>query len=71
MVLPFILFYAVGTPLVGLFLLYDNRQKPSYDSSRESLNFLYKGFLDKYFYWEIVIAARKLLFIVVQVVVIN
>lgn len=49
----------VGTPVLGAFLLYRNRQTLSERDTRTSLGFLYNGYKEDCYMWEILVIFRK------------
>ena len=56
---PFILLIVIGIPLGGWFALYQKRDKLAATSVMEKYAFLYVGYQDKYWYWELIIVTRK------------
>ena len=58
-----------AVPVAAFYALYVRRGKLNHRSVRQSYGFLYAGYTSKYYYWEVVIALRKVFLAVVSVVI--
>jgi len=61
--IPALLLYALGIPLLSFATLNTHRHKLSTNKYRFRLGLLYSGYRPERFWWEIVVAARKVLII--------
>eukprot|EP00455_Lapot_gusevi_P049496 TRINITY_DN7029_c0_g2_i2.p1 TRINITY_DN7029_c0_g2~~TRINITY_DN7029_c0_g2_i2.p1 ORF type:complete len:453 (+),score=112.27 TRINITY_DN7029_c0_g2_i2:713-2071(+) len=64
---PMFLLYVVGIPLVAAFLLYRHRNNLSDQTIKYKYYFLYTGYEDKWFFWELVVIVRKILLVLISV----
>eukprot|EP00004_Rigifila_ramosa_P028594 TRINITY_DN974_c0_g1_i1.p1 TRINITY_DN974_c0_g1~~TRINITY_DN974_c0_g1_i1.p1 ORF type:complete len:2810 (-),score=593.72 TRINITY_DN974_c0_g1_i1:44-8227(-) len=58
-----LLFYSVGIPVGGILLLYKYRFRLQEPAVASKLRFLFDGYADKRYYWEMIIMLRKLLLV--------
>ncbi|CBZ52831.1 hypothetical protein NCLIV_026200 [Neospora caninum Liverpool] len=58
--------WSIGIPLSCFLVLYFNRKRLNSRETRLKYGFLHNGFVKKYWYWEMVVFARKFLVIVVS-----
>ena len=65
--MPCLVLWGAGIPLAVLFLLFRKRKQLDEEAQREQLGFLYRGYRNDFYFWEIVIMYRKnaLIFIAV------
>ena len=66
-VIPSILLWVVGVPTILLILMAKNRRRLHLDYYRVVFGFLYNGYKQNRFYWEISIMYRKILLITITV----
>ncbi len=66
--LPMLIFYVIGIPALGFFLLFRNQHKLRNDARVQlKYAFLFAGYKDDRYYWEVVIMARKVVLVTVAV----
>lgn len=61
--------WSIGIPLSCFLILYTHRKSLNSRETRLKYGFLHNGFVKKYWYWEMVVFARKFLVIVVSSIV--
>jgi hypothetical protein len=67
--IPFLILYALGIPLVSLFVMYRRKHKLHTDSSTVSrFGFLYLGYNKSTWYWEAIVMLRKVSMVMIDVV---
>ncbi|TNV88001.1 hypothetical protein FGO68_gene2384 [Halteria grandinella] len=65
---PSIIFYSIGIPIVGLFVIFKNRKNLQRSLVKKRYGFLYNGYRQGFAnYWEIFIIYRKVALIFIQV----
>lgn len=57
--------------MLALILLNKEKSKLNSIQTREKLGFLYNGYKNEYYYWEVVIMYRKILMVIIAVVIAN
>lgn len=62
-----ILLEVLGIPLMGFIVLYKNRNSLHDPRTMEKYHFLYLGYKDKYYFWEIVVVTKKSLIVIVNI----
>eukprot|EP00347_Sterkiella_histriomuscorum_P019434 403341642 len=65
--LPSILVWGLGTPLFSFSLLLKNKDKLDTIVIREQYGFIYRGYKQKFYFWEIIIIYRKILIIFIAI----
>ena len=66
-VLPALLLYVLGTPAVALGFLFRNQHQLEDEKVASRLGFFYSNYQGQYFYWEIVVMTRLVLFAAISV----
>eukprot|EP00347_Sterkiella_histriomuscorum_P012942 403366626 len=65
--LPSILVWGLGTPLFAFSLLLKNKDKLDTLVIREQYGFIYRGYKQSFYFWEIIIIYRKILIIFIAI----
>eukprot|EP00495_Collosphaeridae_sp_1-RS-2012_P006867 TRINITY_DN651_c0_g1_i2.p1 TRINITY_DN651_c0_g1~~TRINITY_DN651_c0_g1_i2.p1 ORF type:complete len:376 (+),score=48.58 TRINITY_DN651_c0_g1_i2:1069-2196(+) len=71
--MPMLLVYIIGGPIIVFYCLYSNRKelhKPFDQVNKSVLNryhFLFKGYEPQFYYWELVVLARKVFMVAIAV----
>ncbi|CAI2379456.1 unnamed protein product [Moneuplotes crassus] len=65
--LPMIIVWVIGAPLLALRILYKHRTSLRELQTKRYLIVMYQGFKEKYYYWEILNMARKILLLGINV----
>ena len=65
--LPGIIFWGLGIPLFGMFLLFLDRKNLHKLEIKQKYGFLFNGYQKNYYYWEGVIIFRKIALIFISV----
>lgn len=67
--LPALILYGLGIPTLGLFLVYQNREKLNTIHIKQKYGFLFNGYRPgQAQYWEFVIMYRKIIIIFIQII---
>lgn len=69
LVFPCFCLFVVGIPTLGSYLMYGVQDKLENKHVFQMYGFLYKGFQDQFYYWEMVIMLRKVVFVFISVFV--
>lgn len=59
--IPSSILWLVMVPSIATFVLLKNRRKLGYPEFKSKLGFIYNGYKEKYFYWEITLVYRKII----------
>ena len=65
--IPSLMLYTIGIPLFGFLILYKRRTRLKDPRIKLQFGFLYDGYEEKYYYWELWVMMRKVLIIFVSV----
>jgi predicted outer membrane repeat protein len=65
--LPCVALYVIGIPALGFRILHRNRYRLGTTAVQQRYSFLYRGYQHKWYFWEIVVVARKVLLVCIAV----
>jgi len=65
--LPSLIVWGLGIPAFGFMLLFKERKRLNSVQARQKFGFLFRGYKQRFYYWEIVIMYRKVALIFIQV----
>lgn len=65
--IPMITLVVVGIPVIGFHLLRRNKHRLGDPAVKEKYYFLYMGYKQKFFYWDIVVVLRRSILVVINV----
>lgn len=65
--LPSLIVWGLGIPLFAFMLLFKERKRLDTLLARQKFGFLFRGYKQRFYYWEIVIMYRKIFLIFIQV----
>lgn len=69
--MPAIVVWGLGIPFFAFYLMFRMRKKLDSVEARAQYGFLFRGYKKEFYYWEIVIMYRKLVFIFISVFVVS
>jgi hypothetical protein len=67
--MPSLFLWGFGIPLFALILLIRGRKNLQSLLMKKQLGFLYNGYREAMFFWEVVIAYRKFILIIISVII--
>jgi len=65
--LPMLFAYVIGIPAAGLKVLYNNRTELTSERVKKKYSFLFKGYEQRWYFWEMVVVFRKVALVIIAV----